>query len=84
MALYPQYIAKGNSIGAISDDGGNEYNNCHFWSNFEIADMDFWRSDAYMDYFNFLDKKGGFYCESQRTRLTFFRSLQLDHELTCG
>ncbi|EEB95655.1 hypothetical protein MPER_05336 [Moniliophthora perniciosa FA553] len=20
---------------------------CHFWSNFEIADMDFWRGEAY-------------------------------------
>ncbi|KAL7411892.1 glycosyltransferase family 15 protein, partial [Mrakia frigida] len=63
MSLYPQHIAKGNSMGAISDDGGKEYNNCHFWSNFEIADMDFWRSDAYLDYFNFLDQKGGFYYE---------------------
>jgi alpha 1,2-mannosyltransferase len=33
------------------------------WSNFEIADMDFWRSDAYTEFFNFLDRKGGFYYE---------------------
>lgn len=26
----PEYIAKGNSMGFISDDGGYEYNNCHF------------------------------------------------------
>ena len=37
----------------------------HFqvWSNFEIADLDFWRSEAYMKFFTFLDKKGGFYYE---------------------
>lgn len=33
------------------------------WSNFEIADMDFWRGDAYSDYFDYLDSKGGFYYE---------------------
>lgn len=33
------------------------------WSNFEIADMDFWRSEAYMKYFEFLEEKGGFYYE---------------------
>lgn len=25
--------------------------------------MDFWRSDAYMEFFNYLDEKGGFYYE---------------------
>lgn len=33
------------------------------WSNFEIADMVFWRSDVYMSFFEFLDEKGGFYYE---------------------
>lgn len=33
------------------------------WSNFEIADMRFWRSKAYSDFFDFLDKKGGFFYE---------------------
>lgn len=33
------------------------------WSNFEIADMDFWRSEAYQKFFAFLDTKGGFYYE---------------------
>ncbi|CEQ40000.1 SPOSA6832_01569 [Sporobolomyces salmonicolor] len=35
----------------------------HFWSNFEIGDLRFWRSKAYMDYVEFLDKKGGFFYE---------------------
>jgi hypothetical protein len=33
------------------------------WSNFEIADMDFWRGEAYQAFFDFLESKGGFYYE---------------------
>ncbi|KAJ7120038.1 glycosyltransferase family 15 protein, partial [Mycena epipterygia] len=33
------------------------------WSNFEIADMDLWRSPSYAKFFEFLDSKGGFYYE---------------------
>ena len=33
------------------------------WSNFEIADMDFWRGPAYTAFFDFLEKSGGFYYE---------------------
>ena len=33
------------------------------WSNFEIANMDFFRSDAYSEYFDFLDRSGGYYYE---------------------
>lgn len=39
------------------------YNMCHFWSNFEIGDMEFFRSKRYMDYFNYLSRTGGFYYE---------------------
>ena len=41
----------------------NDYNLCHFWSNFEIGDLNFFRSDAYLNFFNHLDSKGGFYYE---------------------
>ena len=33
------------------------------WSNFEIADMDFWRGPAYTAFFQYLDATGGFYYE---------------------
>ncbi|KAF4585534.1 alpha-1,2-mannosyltransferase [Ophiocordyceps camponoti-floridani] len=39
------------------------YSTCHFWSNFEVADMEFWRSPVYEDYFNHLDHAGGFFYE---------------------
>ncbi|TBU26264.1 glycosyltransferase family 15 protein [Dichomitus squalens] len=62
-AEHPEYVAQGNSMGYLSENNGDSYNNCHFWSNFEIADMDFWRGEAYMKYFEHLDSKGGFYYE---------------------
>ena len=33
------------------------------WSNFEIGDLNFYRTQAYLDYFEHLDKAGGFYYE---------------------
>ncbi|KAH6897871.1 glycosyltransferase family 15 protein [Coprinopsis sp. MPI-PUGE-AT-0042] len=59
----PQYVHPDNAMEWISNDGGNSYNMCHFWSNFEIADMNFWRGEAYQKYFEHLDSKGGFYYE---------------------
>lgn len=44
-------------------DKANGYSTCHFWSNFEIGDMSFWRSQAYEEYFNHLDRAGGFFYE---------------------
>lgn len=41
----------------------NGYSTCHFWSNFEIGDMEFWRSRAYQEYFDHLDRAGGFFYE---------------------
>lgn len=60
---YPQYIHPNNALGFISDDNGDSYNLCHFWSNFEVGDLDFWRSDAYRAFFDYLDHAGGFFYE---------------------
>ena len=49
-----------NFMQFLSDDQGNSYNNCHFWSNFEIADLNFFRSQEYEDFFQHLEKDGGF------------------------
>ncbi|KAG5418103.1 KRE2 [Candida metapsilosis] len=59
----PQYVAKDNFMDFISDDGGATYNLCHFWSNFEIANLNFWRGEAYRKYFEYLDSTGGFFYE---------------------
>ncbi|EDO16941.1 hypothetical protein Kpol_1020p51 [Vanderwaltozyma polyspora DSM 70294] len=63
MQLHPEFLAKDNMLDFVSDDEGKTYNLCHFWSNFEIASLDFWRGDAYTQYFEFLDNAGGFFYE---------------------
>lgn len=45
------------------DDGTQDYNLCHFWSNFEIGNLNFFRSEKYLKYFDYLDKAGGFFYE---------------------
>jgi mannosyltransferase len=45
------------------DGNGDLWNMCHFWSNFEIADLEFFRSDIYRKVFEYLDREGGFYYE---------------------
>ncbi|KAG8916292.1 alpha 1,2-mannosyltransferase 2.4.1, partial [Tulasnella sp. 408] len=67
MHKYPDLISEDNAMRFLSDDGGETYNLCHFWSNFEIGDMNFWRSPAYMTFFEHLEKAGGFYYESVGT-----------------
>lgn len=42
---------------------GEKYNMCHFWSNFEIARLDFFRSKEYEEFFDMMDKSGGFWME---------------------
>lgn len=63
IAENPQHVAKDNMMEWISADNGETYNGCHFWSNFEIASLKLWRSEAYTDYFDALDKNGGFFYE---------------------
>lgn len=40
-----------------------EYNLCHFWSNFEIARTDLFTSPEYQNYYQHLEESGGFYKE---------------------
>ncbi|KAF7549027.1 hypothetical protein G7046_g8469 [Stylonectria norvegica] len=60
---HPEHISKSNSMGFLSDDGGDTYNKCHFWSNFEIGNLNWLRSQAYIDFFESLDQDGGFFYE---------------------
>lgn len=67
MAQYPHHIIPANSseslMSWITNDNGATYNLCHFWSNFEIGSLAFLRSQKYLDFFNHLDKAGGFFYE---------------------
>jgi alpha 1,2-mannosyltransferase len=51
------------------------------WSNFEIADMDFWRSEAYTAFFEYLDRSGGFYYEARFHRPNALLLLQTDGDI---
>ncbi|KAJ3181953.1 alpha 1,2-mannosyltransferase 2.4.1 [Gaertneriomyces sp. JEL0708] len=59
----PSYVRSENALSFITDDKMSKYNMCHFWSNFEIASLHLWRSKAYLDFFEFLDREGGFFYE---------------------
>lgn len=50
---------------------GEKYNMCHFWSNFEIARLDWFRSKEYNDFFELMDRSGGFWME------------RVSHQLCC-
>lgn len=45
------------------DRYGDVWSLCHYWSNFEIGDLDFFRGSQYQDLFEYLDRKEGFYHE---------------------
>lgn len=59
------FITNSDTIGKYSPivESNTDYNLCHFWSNFEIGDLNFFRSERYKTFFEFLDAKGGFYYE---------------------
>lgn len=40
-----------------------EFNYCHYWSNFEIGNLNFFRGSEYDGYFQELDKTGNFFYE---------------------
>ncbi|KAH3678501.1 hypothetical protein WICMUC_001518 [Wickerhamomyces mucosus] len=61
--LHPDYIPSNNHIEFITQDNEDSFNMCHYWSNFEIGDLDFLRSKQYTEYFEYLDRKGGFFYE---------------------
>jgi mannosyltransferase len=45
------------------DEAGDAWSLCHYWSNFEIADLDFFRGRTYQRLFEYLNAAGGFYSE---------------------
>ncbi|KAI8587407.1 glycosyltransferase family 15 protein [Geranomyces variabilis] len=62
MAENPTLVRSDNAVRWLADKP-EEYNKCHFWSNFEIASLHLWRSKAYSAYFDHLDHAGGFFYE---------------------
>ncbi|KAL9103137.1 MAG: hypothetical protein Q9163_001781 [Psora crenata] len=60
---HPEHLAEHNAMDWLSNDKGESYNSCHFWSNFEIANLNWLRSKPYLDFFEALDRDGGFFYE---------------------
>lgn len=60
---YPENVSRDNNMSFLTDDDGKSFNMCHFWSNFEIGDLDFFRSERYNHFFEYLDRAGGIYYE---------------------
>ncbi|KAJ1831744.1 alpha-1,2-mannosyltransferase ktr1 [Coemansia sp. RSA 2706] len=58
----PDYLQDKSFIHWVVNEKGR-YTTCHFWSNFEIVDLSFYRSEAYESYFEHLDRAGGFFYE---------------------
>ena len=59
----PWFLRSSLSVWRGRDSHGDQWNYCHYWSNFEIADMQWFRSKEYMDFFDMLDAAGGIYYE---------------------
>jgi len=51
------------AAGAHRDAAGARWNQCHFWTNFEVAALSWMRSGEYRALFDALDRSGGFYFE---------------------
>ena len=68
---HTQYLSEGGAFDWVRENmqkpenfattGG--YSTCHFWTNFEIASLDWLRSEPYEAYMDFLESMGGFYYE---------------------
>ncbi|KAI3324355.1 glycolipid 2-alpha-mannosyltransferase-domain-containing protein [Xylariaceae sp. AK1471] len=73
-----------------------DYNNCQFYSNFEIGSLAFFRSEEHRAYFEHLDRTGGFYYERfgdapihtlsvslflPKSRIWYFRDIGYAHGL---
>ncbi len=51
--IKPEFLHKFTSNGA--------WDRSYYYTNFEISKLDFWRSDEFMNYFEYLDRSGGIY-----------------------
>lgn len=98
---HPEYVHPNNSRGWLIQQNRDNHNmltggysTCHFWSNFEIGRLDFFRSKEYTEYFDHLDRQGGFFYErwgdapvhsialallTDKSRIHFFKDIGYNH-----
>ncbi|KAM3077537.1 hypothetical protein ACMFMG_006875 [Clarireedia jacksonii] len=64
MRTHPQLLHPSFNLSWLLDPRlAHSYNNCQYFSNFEIGSLAFWRSPGPSAYFDWLDRAGGFYYE---------------------
>jgi len=96
VSRFPELVRPDADVDWLLDpDNGMEYNNCQFFSNFEIGSLAFWRGEGNRRYFEHLDQSGGFFYErygdapvhtlslalfARRDQVWFFRDIGYQHD----
>lgn len=80
----------------LDPHNGGDYNNCQFFSNFEVGDLNYFRGEANERYFHWLDRGGGFFYERfgdapihtlsvamfvPKREIWFFRDIGYQHDI---
>lgn len=94
---HPEYIHPEADLDWLLDPhNSGDYNNCQFFSNFEIGSLNYFRSEANEKYFEWLDRGGGFYYErfgdapihtlsvamfAPKSEIWFFRDIGYQHDI---
>ncbi|KAL6717828.1 hypothetical protein ACLMJK_003913 [Lecanora helva] len=94
---HPEFIHPDADLDWLLDaHNSGDYNNCQFFSNFEVGDLNFFRGEANEKYFNWLDRGGGFYYERfgdapihtlsvamfvPKSEIWFFRDIGYQHDI---
>ncbi|KAI9821415.1 MAG: hypothetical protein M1826_000696 [Phylliscum demangeonii] len=94
---HPDLLHPDADLDWLLDAGhGGDYNNCQFFSNFEIGDLRYFRGAANERYFHWLDRGGGFFYERfgdapihtlsvamfvPKRQLWFFRDIGYQHDI---
>ncbi|KAL8637503.1 MAG: hypothetical protein Q9228_005230 [Teloschistes exilis] len=94
---HPELIHPEADLDWLLDARNNgDYNNCQFFSNFEVGDLNFFRGKANEKYFDWLDRGGGFYYERfgdapihtlsvamfvPKSEIWFFRDIGYQHDI---
>ncbi|MCJ1368312.1 hypothetical protein MMC16_007454 [Acarospora aff. strigata] len=81
----------------LDPHNGGDYNNCQFFSNFEVGNLNYFRGEANERYFHWLDRGGGFFYERfgdapihtlsvamfvPKSEIWFFRDIGYQHDIS--
>lgn len=58
-------------------DNNGSWDRSLYYTNFEVSKLDFWRSDEYMKYYNYIDQNGGIYYNRWGDHVIHFLALSI-------